>query len=212
MLNEQIAADPRHRNKMGDCRSLSDFASGYAKELAGLLSGIPASVLEAAAQVIATSAERRRQIFTIGNGGSAAMADHICCDLVKGTATDKHPNVRVTSLVSNVALYSAAANDFSFEDVFSAQIRLLAEQGDVLIAISSSGNSENILRGVAAAREKGMSVIGLCGFEGGRLKSQADIVVHAPAQNYGLVEDVHMASLHIIAQIIAMRRDGMVNW
>ena len=147
----------------------------------------------------------------IGNGGSAAIADHLCCDLVKGTHVDGHPTIEVGSLTSNVALYSAIANDFGFENVFSTQIKFLGKEGDVLIAISSSGNSANIIQAVESAHALGMTSIGLSGFKGGPLKENAHIPLHVDAQNYGIVEDAHQSMMHILAQFIAGRRDAGIE-
>ena len=106
-------------------------------------------------------------------------------------------------------LYSAIANDIGFEAVFSHQIALTGRAGDVLVAISSSGNSPNILAGVDAAKEAGMVTIGLSGFSGGKLRASADIVLHVDIDNYGIVEDAHQALCHVLAQFIACGRDGI---
>ncbi len=106
-----------------------------------------------------------------------------------------------------MSLYSAIANDFGFETVFSRQIELVGKLGDVLIAISSSGNSPNIIAGVAAAKAAGITTIGLSGFSGGKLKESADIALHVDVANYGLAEDAHQAIIHVLAQFMAYRRD-----
>jgi D-sedoheptulose 7-phosphate isomerase len=148
------------------------------------------------------------RVFAIGNGGSAAIADHLSCDLTKGTHASGHPVVDTSSMVSNVALYSAIANDFGFEKVFETQVNFLGKPGDVLIAISSSGNSANIVNAVEAAHARGMGTIGLSGFRGGKLRDAAQVSLYVDANNYGIVEDAHQALMHILAQYIACHRDG----
>jgi phosphoheptose isomerase len=148
------------------------------------------------------------KIFVVGNGGSAAIAEHLCCDWSKGTSCKGYPAISSHSLTSNVALYSAIANDYGFEHVFDTQLDFFARQGDVLIAISSSGNSPNVLNAVVRARELGVFVAGFSGFSGGKLAELADASVHVATNNYGIVEDAHQAVMHIIAQYIACRRDN----
>jgi phosphoheptose isomerase len=111
-------------------------------------------------------------------------------------------------MCSNVALYSAIANDFGFEKVFETQIAYRGRAGDVLLAISSSGNSPNILAAVRAAHEAGLSTIGLSGFGGGKLRNIVQVPIHVGANNYGIVEDAHQSVMHVLAQYIARGRDG----
>jgi D-sedoheptulose 7-phosphate isomerase len=212
MQELQTIDDPRARNVTRSCASATEFRRSYVAQLSAALEAAPITALETVAQMLTDVALEGRRVFVIGNGGSASIADHVSCDLVKGTASRGHPNLDVTSLSANVALYTATANDFGFETVFERQIESFGRPGDLLIAISSSGNSENILRGVASAQRHGLDVVGLCGFDGGRLKDAADVVLHAPVSNYGLVEDTHMAWIHIIAQMIGLRRDRLVPW
>ena len=200
--------DPRHRNEICNTASISAYFSDYADRLRHALGTVDMAMLELARASIEETAARGARIHAIGNGGSAAIADHLCCDLVKGTHVDGHPTIEVGSLTSNVALYSAIANDFGFDEVFSRQIGFLAKPGDVLLAISSSGNSPNILAGAAAAAARGVTTIGLSGFSGGKLREIVDISLHVDASNYGIVEDAHQSIMHILAQFIACRRDG----
>jgi phosphoheptose isomerase len=126
-----------------------------------------------------------------------------------GTCSDHHPAIDATSLTANMANYSAIANDFGFEQVFAKQIRMVGKAGDVLVAISSSGNSPNIVLGVEAARAQGLRTIGLSGFSGGALRRSVDVSLHVDVANYGVVEDAHQAVIHVLAQFIASRRDRM---
>jgi D-sedoheptulose 7-phosphate isomerase len=119
----------------------------------------------------------------MGNGGSAAMASHLVCDLGKGTVRKGKERFKIMSLNDNVPLLTAYANDFGYETVFAEPLASLAEPGDVAIAISSSGNSPNVLRAMDVARERGLTTIGITGFEGGRLKDKVDVCVIVPADS-----------------------------
>ena len=203
-----LDTDPRFRNAACDTSSIQAYLHDYAGRLQGALAGVDGEALDRACRLIVSAAEGGRRIYAIGNGGSAAIADHLCCDWVKGTHTRDHPNIDTISMVSNVALYSAIANDFGFEQVFSRQVQFVGRAGDVLVAISSSGNSPNIIAGVEAAATAGMRTIGLSGFDGGKLRAAADIALHVDVHNYGIVEDAHQALMHVIAQYVAHDRDG----
>lgn len=203
-----VRDDPRHRNEKLDTSSLGAFVSDYADRLKAALLTVDVSALEAMRSTIVGAAEAGRRIFAIGNGGSAAIADHLGCDWTKGTHVHAHPTIDVTSMTANGALYSAIANDYGFEKVFAAQVELLGKEGDVLVAISSSGDSPNILNAVQAAKALGMRTIGLSGFAGGRLKDAVDVSVCVDAKNYGLVEDAHQAIMHILAQFIVSAREA----
>ncbi|NSZ60845.1 SIS domain-containing protein [Agrobacterium tumefaciens] len=202
-----MTTDPRHRNRKFDGSDIASFARDYVGAFGHAMESLDFAALERAAEVVFFAGRDGKRIYVVGNGGSAAIADHLCCDWTKGTSCSGHSTIKTHSLSSNVALYSAIANDYGFENVFSTQVDFFGEAGDVLIAISSSGNSGNILAAVKHAQDKGMSVIGLSGFGGGKLKDACDISLHAAADNYGVVEDCHQAMMHIIAQFIANRRD-----
>ncbi len=199
--------DPRHRNQHFDATSIGAYLTGYAAGLKAALETVDAVALARACEAVEQAAVAGRRIHAIGNGGSAAVADHLSCDWTKGTHHHGHPPIRARSLVSNVALYSAIANDFGFEEVFATQLAFEGDAGDVLVAISSSGNSPNILQAVAEAKERGILSIGLSGFSGGALKSAADVSLYVAANNYGIVEDAHQALMHVITQFLARRRD-----
>lgn len=141
-------------------------------------------------------------LFTGGNGGSAAIANHLLCDYVKGIQTDTTFRPRVISMSANLELMLAIANDICFEDIFLYQVRTMGREGDILMTISSSGNSENIVRAVSWAKDNGLRTIALTGFSGGRSARIADVNIHVEAANYGIVEDVHQSIMHIIAQYL----------
>lgn len=204
--------DPRRRNVFTADNSLLEFVGSYADGLEKGLRSVDVGNLSRAIEEISAAASRGAHIYSIGNGGSAAIANHLCCDLTKGTFANGHPSIMAQSMSSNVSLITAIANDFNFENIFELQIEYYGQSNDVLIAVSSSGNSRNIINAVSAARAKGLLTIGLSGFSGGKLAEIADISLHVDVSNYGIVEDCHQAIFHIIAQVIARRRDGEIGW
>jgi phosphoheptose isomerase len=147
-------------------------------------------------------------VFVAGNGGSAAIADHLCCDWTKGTHAANLVPLRTHSLVSNVALLTAVANDFGYDDAFARQLEMLGVAGDVVLLISSSGNSPNVLAAADRAKALGITTIGLTGFSGGALAARADFALHVPYANYGLVEDCHQILMHTFAQLFAREREA----
>jgi D-sedoheptulose 7-phosphate isomerase len=143
-----------------------------------------------------------RQVFIIGNGGSAATASHMATDLGKTVfgrpPSSRRRRFRVTSLTDNVALMTAIANDLGYEHVFTEQLVILARPGDLLVAVSGSGNSPNVVRAVEWARGTGLRTAGLLGFDGGAVLPLLDVPVLVPDFNYGFVEDVHMVLDHLV--------------
>ena len=130
-------------------------------------------------------------LYSCGNGGSAAIANHLVCDHSKLVRTDTDLNSRIVSLSATVEIITAIGNDISYDEIFSYQLSTLATPGDALITISSSGNSENIVRAATWAKANGLPVISMTGFEGGRSADIADVNLHVKQDNYVVVEDVH---------------------
>lgn len=186
--------------------SIATFFDAYAERMRAALASIPRDSLDAAQAVLGEALARDQAVYACGNGGSAAIANHLVCDHTKGVATDTGLRPRVFSLSTTVEAITAIANDVEYAEVFSAQLRLLARPGDVLIAISSSGDSENIVRALDWARANGMGTIALTGFSGGRGAKAADVSLHVGADNYGVVEDVHQTLMHVLAQFVRQAR------
>ena len=183
-------------------RTASEFAKSYIHGLKGVLDRLPLKPVEEIIQAIEQAQKERRQVFVIGNGGSAATASHMMNDLCKGTLGHKGdapwPRLRVIALTDNVSLMTAWANDTDYDRIFSEPLKNLAQRGDLLIAISASGNSPNIIAAVEAAKHLGVKVIGLAGFGGGKLSKLADVSFVVASDEYGPVEDAHMILDHII--------------
>jgi D-sedoheptulose 7-phosphate isomerase len=180
----------------------SEFAKDYLADLKSVLDRLPLAELDKIVAAIETAHAAGKQIFVIGNGGSAATASHMMNDLNKGTLGHKGDapwkRFKVIALTDNVSLMTAWANDTNFNAVFSEPLKNLANRGDVLIAISASGNSPNIVAAVEGAKQLGLIVLGLGGFTGGKLAQLADVCFVVPSNGYGPVEDVHMILDHIL--------------
>ena len=142
-------------------------------------------------------------IYTAGNGASAAIAQHWACDYTKGCSDlESGFKPRVVSLSANIPLMTAISNDISYDEVYSYQLERLADIGDVFISISSSGNSPSVVRACEVALSKGMRVIALTGFDGGRTRQLAHYPLHVDINEYEATEDVHQAIMHMIAKYI----------
>lgn len=141
--------------------------------------------------------EAGRCVFVFGNGGSAAAASHFACDIGKGTVQQGEPRFRVVTL-HDIATFSAYANDYGYETVFAEPLRSLARPGDVAVGISASGNSENVLRAMEAARELGLATVGITGYQGGKLKDLVNLCIVVPSEDMQYIEDAHLAIIHAV--------------
>jgi phosphoheptose isomerase len=182
------------------------YFGAYAQEMARAAGSIEPAALDHAAAILIDAYTRGAGVFSCGNGGSASIANHLQCDHVKGvqTGTDLHP--RVMSLSTNVELLTAVANDIGYEDVFTFQLRSQAQPGDVLVAVSSSGRSPNIVGAVTWARDHDLRTIAITGFGGGGARAVAEVAIHVDSTNYGVVEDLHQGIMHALAQYIRQSR------
>jgi D-sedoheptulose 7-phosphate isomerase len=175
-----------------------EFIRGYLDELDATLKALPHEQIAAIIDAIRDVRDRDAQLFVVGNGGSAATASHFAVDLGKGASLGAERRFRVLSLTDNVPWITALANDLSYEDVFVEQLRNYARAGDLLLAISGSGNSENVLRAVRYANSIGCRTIGLAGFAGGKLREQAQECLVVSADHMGRIEDGHFVVQHLI--------------
>lgn len=182
----------------------SSYFLQYAQVLADAASSVDADSFDRAAEVIATAIQRKGTIFSLGNGGSAAIANHIHCDFAKGAATGTQLRPRVVSLSSEICMITAIGNDIGFDDVFSHQVQDRIGPNDLLLAISSSGNSPNIVKAIKVAKHAGAKTLLFCGFSGGKGAEISDVCIHYPVSNYGIVEDLHQMTMHAIAQYLRM--------
>jgi len=184
----------------------SSYFEDYMEEMVQAWKTIDFAEFDRAAAILTDAYLRRATVYSCGNGGSASIANHLVCDHTKGVRSRSDLRPRVLSLSSNVELLTAIANDVAYEDVFAYQLQSHASPGDVLVAISSSGRSANIVRALTWARDNGVHTIAITGFEGGPAKGLADAAVHFDCANYGIVEDLHQAVMHALAQYVSQTR------
>ena len=179
-----------------------DFIPNYLDGLKVILDSLALNEVQELIHTLASAYEQGKRVFIVGNGGSAATASHMACDLGKtvlnGSAELPDRRFKVLALTDNVPLITAWGNDASYDCIFAEQLRNLAGEGDLLIVISASGNSPNIVEAVRAARQLGVYSFGLLGFDGGVVRALLDqsIVVHC--EHYGYIEDVHMMIVHLV--------------
>ncbi len=182
-----------------DVRSLIDE---YRAGLQAVLNNLPVDGVQEFIKMLEVAYQDRRQVFVIGNGGSAATASHLACDLAKtvhGTRRDVPiKRFRIIALTDNMPLITAYGNDAGYETIFAEPLRNLAHDGDMLIAITGSGNSPNIIEAIHAARELGLKTVGLLGFSGGQAHSLLDHAIVVDSENYGHIEDAHMVLVHLV--------------
>jgi D-sedoheptulose 7-phosphate isomerase len=173
-------------------------ADGYLRAITGVLSDLPVADIEAVVDRLFKAHQQGRTVYLFGNGGSAALASHVACDLGKGTMEAGKKPFRVVSLCSNVPLMTAWANDSSYADVFSAQLQTLLEPQDVAFAISGSGNSANIINALRFSRDAGGINVGLMGCGGGKMKPLCDSSVLVPSHHMQQIEDSHSCIMHAV--------------
>lgn len=170
----------------------------YIHAITDTLTRLPWRAIEDTIALLEEARRHDRQVFIMGNGGSAATASHFACDLGKGTLMPGRPRFRVIALTDNVPLFSALANDFGYDRVFVEQLASLVQPGDVVIGISGSGSSANVVNALLLARQVGATTVAMTGFDGGRLKGLADVCIHVPNDCMEQVEDVHLILEHLV--------------
>lgn len=180
--------------------SAGDYATAYFDLYRSAAATVDTEALRRAGDLVGQVISEGRAIYSCGNGGSAAIANHLACDCLKGIRTGTALRPKVFSLSTTVELITAIANDISYDDVFSFQLSSLAQPGDLLIAISSSGGSPNIVKALTWAKENGLRTLAMTGFSGGASAGIADVSLHVQAENYGVVEDIHQSLMHLLAQ------------
>jgi D-sedoheptulose 7-phosphate isomerase/D-glycero-D-manno-heptose 1,7-bisphosphate phosphatase len=207
-LRDSVLPLSRERVKFpaGPYALASSYSEAYFDEMARAASSIELEQVEQAAAILIEAYTSSTSTFSCGNGGSAAISNHLQCDHLKGVRTETDLMPRVISLSSNMALLTAIANDIGYEDVFVYQLQSQSSPGDTLIAISSSGRSPNIVRALKWANDHDLRTIALTGFEGGDAREFAEVAIHVDSNNYGIVEDLHQSVMHAIAQYIRQSR------
>lgn len=184
------------------------FIDGYLSELTRCLALLDRGKIELVIDVLVAAYKKDRKVFILGNGGSATTSSHMACDLAKGTLQRIYDNserrLKVISLTDNVAVMTAYGNDLGFDNIFVQQLRNLIETDDVVIALSGSGNSPNVVKAIEYAKSCGAKTIGILGFKtGGKLGNMVDYSIIVDSNHYGPIEDIQLTLNHMIAAWIA---------
>ena len=176
------------------------FADSYMNYLKSVLSKIDTKEIARFVEIVLNAREREATVYFMGNGGSAATASHFANDLSIGT-NDYDKPFKVISLTDNVSILTAIGNDFGYEEIFVRQLRVLGQPGDVVVGISASGNSANLLKAFQYAKKTGIKTVAITAFNGGKLKTMSDEGIHVPTdfKEYGPAEDAHMILDHLVS-------------
>jgi D-sedoheptulose 7-phosphate isomerase len=186
-------------------KTTCNSARQYLDALGSLLPNLDAEAIDLVTEAVFRRWADDRQVLVLGNGGSASTAAHYVTDLVKTAWVPGQRRLRTLSMTDNPGLTTAIGNDIAFEESFSFPLESYAREGDLVIAISGSGNSPNIVSACRFARSLSLEVVGLTGFDGGELGRLADLHVNVPSDNYGLIEDLHLSMGHMIGQGLRAR-------
>ena len=183
--------------------SIKDYSKSYINYLSSVLSNISLTDIEKFVEVLLEARERESSIFFIGNGGSAATASHFANDIAIGTRTYEKP-FRALSLCDNQAVITAIANDDGYEKIFNQQLEVLLKKQDVVVAISASGNSPNLLKAIDTSKKLSAVTVGISAFNGGKMKEMVDVALHVPTEKgeYGPAEDAHMVLDHLVSSYL----------
>ena len=181
------------------------FFNSYTKTLKKKLKEIQIRNLYSAVKVIEKTIVKKNFVYVCGNGGSAAIANHYICDFFKQLSKYTNLKAKIRSFNSDNYLISAISNDISYDQIFKIQAERYMEKNDLLILISSSGNSKNIIEVLKYCKKKKIKTIGFSNFNGGYLKKNCDISVHSKINNYGIGEDINHILMHMMMQFISIR-------
>jgi D-sedoheptulose 7-phosphate isomerase len=183
-----------------------EFARWYRDHELEMWGQLDLGVVEKIVRMVEAVEKKGGQVFVIGNGGSAATASHLATDLAKTAERSGKPLLRSMSLTDNVPFMTAIANDLGYDEVFVRQMRNYLKRGDVVIIISGSGNSPNVVKAAKFARSVGARTVGMTGFTGGQLRKLVDVCLHVESEQYGVIEDLHMAVGSILAFYLKQRK------
>ena len=186
---------------------MSNLVPNYITDLQSAISNLSQDEIERAAERLHQARLQRKQVFVVGNGGSASTASHIVCDLAKNTRRPDLPPFRIYELADSTAVFTAYSNDEGYENAMANHLANFVEPDDVILAISTSGNSPNILRAVEVAQKAGATTIGLTGFSGGQLMPDVDMYIHVDSYCIEHVEDIHLVIGHILTTILRQKDD-----
>lgn len=185
-----------------------DFVGDYYRRFSDALLSFDKAPLEGVLAVMDRLQRDDGVLWVAGNGGSAAISNHTCCDMTKGTHTEDCHALRCQSLSANVPMLTAIGNDIGYDETFSRQVRYFVRSNDALLLVSSSGNSPNVVNACQLANQMGVETIAFVGFKGGKLLDIAKHCVWVPVDNYGIVEDTHQSLIHVLSQYLLARKQS----
>jgi D-sedoheptulose 7-phosphate isomerase len=185
----------------------SEF-SDYFKRLSETLDKVDTDAIEKLAGILLKAREQGNTIFIFGNGGSGATASHVTGDFLKGISYQLDKRFRVQCLNDNDSGMMAISNDLSYEEIFIEQLKVFIRKEDIVIGISGSGNSANVVKALHYAKDQGAKTVAFCGYKGGKIRELADLVIHAPVQDMEITEDVHIIIFHALKQSMMRRLKG----
>jgi D-sedoheptulose 7-phosphate isomerase len=185
----------------------SDFGA-YFKRVADTLGQVDTTAIDKLVELLLNAREQGNSIFIFGNGGSGATASHVTGDFLKGISYQMDKRFRVQCLNDNIAGMMAISNDLTYEEIFIEQLKAFLRKDDVVIGISGSGNSANVVKALQFANDLGAATVAFCGYQGGKVKDIARLVIHAPVQDMEVTEDVHIIIFHAIKQTLMRKLKG----
>lgn len=177
---------------------MKNTIQNYLSDIMGFCNTLDTDALQRVCELLLDAYRNKRQIFVAGNGGSAGTANHFTCDFGKNAVKSQTDRPKILSLSANIEVVTALGNDFCYGDIFLEQLKNLMNDGDVILLISASGNSENVVKAAEYVKSRNGKVIGFTGFAGGKLGRLSDIEINVPSESYEEIEDVHLMLTHII--------------
>lgn len=184
---------------------MSLFFKNYAATLTDVMASVDWSEINELAVAIEQCWQRKSQVFICGNGGSAANATHIANDLLYGIGGPGRPGARVEALSANSAVITCLANDLGYDEIYAQQVRVKAQPGDLLLVLSGSGNSSNLVKALRAAKLLDVKTYAILGYDGGQCKELADVAIHSPINDMQISEDLQMIFAHMITQFLKQK-------
>ncbi len=186
---------------------MKEFISAYLNNISEIIEGLEINNISEVIEHIKDAHKKNKRIFVLGNGGSAATANHFACDFGKNAIKDDNNRFRIISLSNSISSITAFGNDIGFETIFEEQLKNLMHEEDLVMCISASGNSPNIIKAVEYAIKKNGIIIGITGFDGGKLKEISDVNVNVVSDSYEKIEDIHLIIMHIIVYWFKMNQN-----
>lgn len=181
---------------------MKDSINNYLEKVKTTIDNLDRDEIETFINLLTKARDDDNTVFIMGNGGSASTASHFLCDFAKGASYEKNKRFKVTCLNDNIAIMMAYANDVSYENIFVEQLKNQIQEGDLVIGISGSGNSQNILKAIELANKSGGTTLGITGFSGGKLRQIAQNSVNTNLDDMRISEDIHMVLIHLASQVI----------